>query len=234
MLGIAPATLAFMAGIASILSPCVLPLLPIILASTLNGQRIGALWLATGLATSFALSASLLAWFGLQLVFLRPLAAWFMLGWGILMLSSPLQHRFAWASAPIGQLAASWLSRLSPTSTGAPFLTGFLLGSVWTPCVGPTLGAVAILASQQQQPGLVSAMSLLFGLGAALPLVFFGKLSALATKRHWLRIGLWGKTALGGLMLALALVILLGWDKPLEALLLRNSPDWIVKLSISY
>ena len=77
-------------------------------------------------------------------------------------------------------------------------------------------------------------MSLLFGLGAALPLVFLGRISALATKRRWLHVGRWGKTALGGLMLVLALMILLGWDKPLEAFLLRHSPDWMVALSIGY
>ena len=110
------------------------------------------------------------------------------------------------------------------------------LGVVWSPCVGPTLGAAVTLASQGQNLGQVALLMALFGIGAALPLVALGLVSrgAMAKVRgRMLAAGRVGKQALGGVMLGLGILILSGADKLFEAWVLKAAPGWLVRLTTS-
>jgi cytochrome c biogenesis protein CcdA len=116
------------------------------------------------------------------------------------------------------------------------FVLGLLLGIVWSPCVGPTLGAAVTLASQGQSLAQVSLLMALFGFGAGLPLVALGLLSRQAMSRirgRLLAAGQYGKRALGGIMLLLGAAILTGGDKMFEAWIVRESPDWLIALTTS-
>ena len=110
------------------------------------------------------------------------------------------------------------------------FVLGLTLGIVWSPCVGPTLGAASLLAAQERELAQVSLTMLAFGLGASLPLIGIGLLSRrlLAQCRGSLAaIGHRGKTVLGGLACLVGMFILTGLDRPLEALLVSASPEWL-------
>ena len=111
---------------------------------------------------------------------------------------------------------------------------GLSLGAIWSPCVGPTLGAASVLASQGRDLFQVSAVMVAFGLGAALPLLMLGRFSRewLARRRdQMLKAGRSGKMALGGLVLITGLFILTGADKRIETYLVDRSPQWLLELS---
>jgi len=108
---------------------------------------------------------------------------------------------------------------------------------LWSPCVGPTLGAVSTLAAQGRDLPQVALMMVLFGAGASLPLVVLGSLSRTALLRHrgrLLALGRAGRRALGAILLAFGLIICCGLDKRLEAFLVQHSPGWLIELTTRY
>jgi cytochrome c biogenesis protein CcdA len=124
--------------------------------------------------------------------------------------------------------ARSWLGH---------FMTGFCLGLVWTPCVGPTVGAATTLATQQTRLMQVTLLLLLFGLGASTPLLVLGRLSrrALARLRGPLLLaGRTGRRVLGSVVLALGAAVLSGLDKQAAAWLTNRAPDWLIDLTTRF
>lgn len=229
--------IAFAAGGLSTLSPCVLPLVPILLGSALAAHRFGAWALAGGLALSFTLFGALLAslgtGIGLEPEVFRTGAAIVLLGFGLLLLSTRLQERFALATAGLSGAGQTMLSGVSMNGLSGQFVLGLLLGLVWSPCVGPTLGAAIALASQGERLSQVALVMALFGLGAGLPLVALGSVSRTAMARMRGRLlfaGRNGKKVLGGAMLLLALLILTGADKRAESWILDVAPAWLTQI----
>lgn len=232
--------IGFAAGSLSVLSPCVLPLVPILIGSAASAHRRGPLALAAGLTLSFAvigvLIASAGASLGLDQTVFRNIAALMLLGFGLLLLSTGLQERFAVAASGASSAGQGMLARVTLDGLPGQFVLGLLLGVVWSPCVGPTLGATITLASQGRQLGQVILMMALFGLGAGLPLVILGTLSREAMLRvrgKLLIAGRQGKKVLGAVMLLLAIFILTGLDKRFEAWMLDTAPAWLTQVGTS-
>lgn len=237
-LGLATYGLSYVAGILSTLSPCVLPLIPILVGTAMTGHRLGPLALGGGLALSFATTGTLLASLGNVFDFdpgiLRTFSAWLLIIFGLILLSTWLQQRFAAATAGIGGAGNNWIANFNMTGLTGQFILGMLLGLAWSPCVGPTLGVAIGLASQGQQLPQVGLTMLLFGLGASTPIVILGMLSREGMQRvrgKMASIGNNGKKILGIIMLVLGLLILSGLDKQLETAFLNIAPDWLVKLT---
>jgi cytochrome c-type biogenesis protein len=111
------------------------------------------------------------------------------------------------------------------------------LGAVWTPCVGPTLGAASLLAAQGRDLPQVAASMLVFGVGAALPLLIIGLLSREALQR-WrkraLPVSHAMKAALGVLLILIGACVLAGFDKHLETVLVNASPQWLTDLTTRF
>ena len=237
-LGLATYGLSYVAGILSTLSPCVLPLIPILVGTAMTGHRLGPLALGSGLALSFATTGTLLASLGNVFDFdpniLRLFSAWLLVAFGLVLLSTWLQQRFAAATAGIGGAGNNWIANFNMTGLTGQFILGLLLGLAWSPCVGPTLGVAIGLASQGQQLVQVGFTMLLFGLGASTPIVMLGMLSREGMQRargKMASIGSNGKKILGIIMLILGVLIISGLDKHLEASFLNIAPDWLVKLT---
>lgn len=115
-------------------------------------------------------------------------------------------------------------------------MIGLLLGFVWPPCVGPTLGAATSLAAQGQDLGQIAILMALFGLGAALPLVLLGTISRVSLMKVRGTLAAWGKTArwtLGALFVVMGTIVITGVDRQLETLLLSVSPAWLTSLTTS-
>jgi cytochrome c biogenesis protein CcdA len=148
-----------------------------------------------------------------------------------------LQRAFAGMTARLAGGGQAVLGRVDGRGATGQFLVGLLLGVVWTPCVGPTLGAASTLASQGQQLGAVAALMLVFGLGAATPLVVVGTLSQRAAGRgvRRPRFGLAAaetlRRALGACLVLVGLAIVTGADKIIESWLVEHSPDWLTALT---
>ena len=229
---------AFVAGSLSMLSPCVLPLVPVVLGSAAAKGRSGPWLLAAGLVLSFVaigMFVSLIGFsIGLDGRFFRAASAVMLLVIGLLLAVPYLQRQFAVVSGPVG----NWIDgRFGSGAGSGQFGIGLLLGAVWSPCVGPTLGAASILAAQGQNLGQVVLTMVSFGAGVAVPLVVLGQMSR-EVLIYWrgriLSSGVMVKSALGGLLVITGLLILSGQDKLVEATLVDASPSWLTTLTTSY
>lgn len=233
--------LGLLAGLLSTLSPCVFPIIPLLLGAATNARRLAPLALAGGLALSYALIGTTLAWAGASLGVDTTLFRYggaVLLGLlGLVLLSGRLQQRFAATTSGIGDAGNSLVSRIHLDGLWGQFVIGLVLGVVWSPCVGPTLGAAVLLASQGSHLPQVALLMGVFGIGAALPIVVIAAISRSALLRvrgKVMQVGKAGKTLMGALMVALALLILTGADKPLESWLVDQSPNWLTQLTTRF
>ena len=240
-MGVSVLGFGFLAGILSILSPCVLPVLPLVFVPAGAAHRFGALALAAGLVTSFVVIGLFVATIGFSVGLdggvVRDVAAVVLGLVGIVLLSGPLQQRFAMATSGFGNGASQFMERFTPSGLGGQFSIGVLLGAVWSPCVGPTLGAASVLAAQGRDLGSVAAVMIAFGLGAALPLVLVSRLSRQMLMRwrgRMMGVGKAGKILLGATSLAVSVLILTGFDRILETMLVEASPAWLTALTTRF
>ena len=233
--------LAFIAGALSIFSPCVLPLLPITLGAAASQGKYGPAALAFGMALSFVVIGLFVALagfsIGLDQGFFRLVAAVMLVIMGAVLLVPALQNRVALAAGPVSGWVDSRMGAIAGSGANGQFGVGVLLGAVWSPCVGPTLGAASLLAAQGENLGQVTLTMLAFGIGAALPLLLLGLLSReLLMRWRWRMInaGKTVKAALGGLLIVTGSLILMGLDKQVEAKLVDMSPPWLTALTTRY
>ncbi|MGC1549301.1 MAG: cytochrome c biogenesis protein CcdA [Rhodanobacter sp.] len=238
--GLGTYVLGFLAGAATLLSPCVLPILPILIASALSRHRLGSTMLALGLSLSFALVGIFLATLGASIGLgantFRHVAAILMVLFGVVMLSQRLQTVFSGMSSRIGSTGQHALGLIKGDGLMSQFLIGLLLGMVWSPCVGPTLGAATTLAAQGKNLGHIALLMIVFGLGAGLPLLVLSLVSGATMTRmrsSLVSIGSVTKSVLGGCFVLVGILILTGLDRQLEAAVLSISPEWLTTLTTS-
>ncbi|HVB81540.1 MAG TPA: cytochrome c biogenesis CcdA family protein [Candidatus Binataceae bacterium] len=232
---------AFGAGVLSSLSPCVLPILPIVFGAAMARHRWGPAVLAAGVALSFTGIGLFVATIGFSLGldagFFRPIAAVILIGFGLVMLLPRLQDRYALTAGRFSAWIGPVTNRFAVEGLRGQFLLGLTLGIVWSPCVGPTLGAASVLAAQGRELAQVALTMLAFGVGASLPLIGLGVVSRHFASR-WrgslLVMGQQGKAALGTIAGLAGLLIITGLDRPFEALLVNASPEWLVQLTTRF
>jgi len=240
-MGIGSVAAAFVAGVLTAFSPCVLPILPIVLGAAAAERKYGPVALAAGLAVSFVVIGLFVATIGysagLTAEFFRQIAAALMIALGAVLLLPNLQPRLALASGPI----ANWTDLRFGTQQGGgyagQFALGLILGAVWSPCVGPTLGAASLLAAQGRQLPQVAVSMFVFGLGASLPLLAMGLASREALARWRTRLLATGqimKAGFGVLLIAFGALVLTGADKSVEAALVNASPQWLTDLTTRF
>ena len=239
--GIGSYGFGFLAGVFSTLSPCVLPLIPILVGSALNAHRRAPLALAGGLALSYAILGTAIAWLGasagIDTSIFRKIGAIILGALGIVLMSGTLQQRFASATSGIGNAGNTLIGKINLAGLRGQFAVGLVLGVIWSPCVGPTLGAAIVLASQGAQLPQVALLMGVFGLGAASPIVALSYASreAIAKSRQGLmQAGKTGKMVMGGLLFAVAVMILTGVDKTIEEWLTNHSPQWLTQLTTRF
>ncbi len=240
-MSIAGLGLAFLAGVLSILSPCVLPLLPIVLGAAASEHRWGAVTLAGGVSLSFIAIGLFVATIGFALGYdagwFRNIAAIGMILIGAVLLVPPLQLHVALIGGPISDWVDQSFGGFSKSGLGGQFGVGLLLGAAWSPCVGPTLGAASVFAAQGKNLGAVALTMLTFGLGAGLPLVLLGAMSHELLLR-W-RGGMSAtskalKQTLGLFLIAIGLLVVTGLDRSLEAGLVDISPQWLTNITTRF
>jgi cytochrome c-type biogenesis protein len=233
--------LALAAGVLSILSPCVLPILPIVLGAAASAERLGPVALAAGLALSFTAIGLFVATIGYSIgldadVF-RNVSAILVIVIGIVLTLPRLQAQLAAASGPVANWTDQRFGSRNGTALSGQFGVGVLLGAVWSPCVGPTLGAASLLAAQGKDLPQVAVTMFVFGIGAALPLLLLGLLSREAVtswRNRLMSAGQMAKAGLGILFIAIGALVLTGFDKSIETVLVESSPPWLTDLTTRF
>ncbi|HEY2482756.1 MAG TPA: cytochrome c biogenesis CcdA family protein [Caulobacteraceae bacterium] len=232
--------LAYAAGALTILSPCVLPLVPIVLGSVAQRHRLGPLALSLGLVISFAgvglLIASLGASVRLDGGTVRIVGAMLMLLVGVALIVPAFQRWAERLTAPLMGWAGARQAGLERFGLWGQAAIGALLGLVWSPCVGPTLGAATVLAAQGRNLGQVALVMVAFGagIGSVLMLLAFATRGFLSRWRgRLLQAGHGGKQWLGAMIAVVGLLILTGGDRTLEAAVLAVTPDWLTNFTAS-
>lgn len=218
--------LALLAGLVTVLSPCILPILPILVGRSLQAHRYGPMALVGGLISGFAVAGSLLgitaSWLTELTSGIRTVALLLLLFLGLLAIFPNWSYRL-FSVLPLPQPQKSTPEKSTPEkSTKArlvgEFWLGTQLGLLWTPCAGPVLASILVLAAVNHR--VISALGLLlaYGIGAGLPLlgIAYGS-RAFSHRLLKLRSRSAGLQRLGGIMIvATAIAILLGWDIQLQ------------------
>ncbi|MEM7664834.1 MAG: cytochrome c biogenesis CcdA family protein [Pseudomonadota bacterium] len=238
---IASIALSFVAGLVTILNPCVLPLVPILVASALGKSRAGPLALAGGLVTSFTLFGFTVIAFGYTIgineQIVRTLAGGLLAVAGFVLLVPQAQAALSAAAAPIANMGNQKLAQISGDGWHGQYAIGLLLGLVWAPCVGPTLGVAIAAASQGESLASSFFIFLTFGLGVAASILAFayGSRKAIGERRATLQVlAKYGKPLFGGALLAVGLMVLTGFDKVIEIALLDTLPAGLIEFTTRF
>ncbi len=232
--------LGYLAGLLTLINPCVLPVLPIVLASALQAHRLGPVALAAGMSGAFVvlgLGVALLgASLGLADDTVSQAAAVLMMVFGLVLLVPRLNAGFATATGNMAASADAGIDRIDRSGLGGQFLGGALLGAVWGPCVGPTLGGAISLASQGQSVVWAGAVMMAFaaGVSSVILALGYGARAALQRRRALMRtIAERAKPVMGVVFLGVGLMILMGWHHVVEGWLVGVLPYWLQDFSVS-
>lgn len=228
---------AFLSGVLTVFSPCVLPILPIILASGIDGKINRIRGVIAGLVISFTIASLLLATvvriFGISADAIRNIAVVLLVIFGITMIFPKLwvkiqffieQH---WHIQPVQQKNSGFAGGL---------LTGISLGIVWTPCIGPVIATVATLVAVNKFSFGTVFIAFAYALGTGIPLYFIAKggqkvtskLTIFKTKNEAIR------QVFGIVILATALFIWTGSDRALQAWTLSHLPQSWTQLATTF
>lgn len=234
-IGVAELGIALAAGGLSTLSPCVFPVLPLVVGGAIQNNRLGPLIMGSGMVFSFTLIGVAIGVLGDSLGLngdnVRLVGALLIILFGLAMLIPKFSGIFASLLNPIANAVEQSSHRLNTKTLISTFFFGSVLGMVWSPCSGPLLAsAVTLVASEggAVRGGVILGM---FGLGAAAPLMLIAYSSQriVDKSRKFVMSHIYFIQKFFGCILLIAgFAILLGWDKKLEAMVLDLMPDsWV-------
>jgi cytochrome c-type biogenesis protein len=227
------ALIAFLAGVATVTAPCVLPVLPVVLAAGATGDRWRPAGIVVGLVISFSAAililSSLVLSLGLHPDVLRWVAAVLLFSIGLVIavpaLSTPLE---GFLSRVVGSRAVA----SKGSGFGSGVLVGLGLGLVWVPCAGPVLAALITLIATVGATAQIAGLTFMYALGAAIPLGLIAW-GGQALRRRIKITGRYVGPIFGGLMIAAAIAIFFGLDRELQAWVIQSFPtsvgiiEWI-------
>lgn len=232
---------AYLAGLLTLINPCVLPVLPIVLVSALNADRNGPLALAAGMSLSFVAFGVGITAFGSALGItqegLAQAGAVVMMIFGVVLLVPGLSRRFEMATAGVSAQADTRMSQMDNQGVQGQFVGGMLLGAVWSPCIGPTLGGAIALASQGENLGYATLIMAAFALGVSTLILGLGlgAREAIRSRAQSLRgVAERSKSILGVTFLAVGLALFFKVHHMIEAWALRVLPYWFQDLSVMF
>ena len=225
---------AFVAGVGTALSPCVLPVLPVALSAGATGGARRPLGIVAGLALSFTFATVALVYLihalGLPNGLLRTLAIIALIAFGAALLLPPVAARVeAWLSGLAGRTEAGTAAGRDRGREGfwSGALVGVSLGLVYAPCAGPILaGVITVSASQSFTAGRL-ATALSYGLGSAAALYVLMRAGRRLTRRLAARSARF-QQALGAVMVVVAVLMLANVDTRFQTAIANDLPGFLV------
>jgi len=231
----------YIAGLLTLINPCVLPVLPIVLASALQAGRHGPLAIAAGMGVSFVALGMLVATvghsIGLTEELLSRVGAILMIGFGLFLLVPQLNSRFATATASFSSSADNHMNQIQLTGMKGQFVGGLLLGAIWSPCIGPTLGGAISLASQGQDLFWAFLIMVCFalGIGSVVIALGYGTGEAIRRRQEKMRgLAHKAKPIMGLTFLIVGIIIFFKFHYVIEGWLINLLPDWFLDLSTNF
>lgn len=232
---------AFVAGVFSVTSPCILPIIPLYLAHIAgvgvgSGRSAGRLLLVrnalafvSGFGLIFVLFGAALGAAGAAAGGLDVLAThrdWIIRGGGVLLIGLGLYQADLIRVPFLDRERRLAINAASPGTLGSSFVVGITFGAGWSPCVGPILGAILTLAASQGSVERATLLLAVYATGLAVPFLAlaFGFGSVAGLRSHMLRHTVLIKTLSGALMIGTGLIMVLGLYEQLFVQIVRNAP----------
>ena len=232
---------SFVAGVLTIFSPCILPMVPFVVRSSLQKSKLGPIFLGVGLALSFSLSTYVISTSG-QLLGLGPdqlkiLSGIFLLIASILFMFPKIIDKLSLVLSPLNNRLQNMNSKISTKSSLLmEFLNGLFLGPIWAPCSGPTLAVIIGIIINNPETKTAIPLLAVFSIGSILPILFFSygaKNLINKVQKNSLKNSNKMKMILGLFCGVMAVLILTGHDKTLETFILNLLPEFITNISLS-
>lgn len=220
---------AFLAGIVTILSPCILPVLPIILTGAIGADKRKPLGIVVGFVASFTFFtvflSTLVQLLGLSADVLRNLAIGIIFALGISLLIPQLQ---VYIEVLFSKLSSKMGSQKPHHGFWGGVLTGLSLGLVWAPCVGPILASVITLAATSQLSIVVFLITFAYSLGTAIPMfaIMIGGQRITAKLPNIMKYANKIQQVFGVLMIVVAAALYFNFDRQFQAWLLEKFPQY--------
>ncbi|MFW2545097.1 cytochrome c biogenesis CcdA family protein [Primorskyibacter sp. 2E107] len=231
---------AYGAGLLTLINPCVVPVLPIVIATALQASRLGPVAMAAGLSLSFVTLGIVITAFGqaigLDIETVSRAGAALMILFGAALLLPQAGAVMATATAGLSSRADQQMDHVDRNGLSGQFLGGLLLGAVWSPCIGPTLGSAIGLASQGES--LVRATLIMMGFAAGVSTLIlglaYGTRGAIGKHNAILRrLAVRTRPILGAAFILVGTALLLNWHHYIEGWLVSALPAWLIDLSVS-
>ncbi len=230
----------YLAGLLTLINPCVLPVLPIVLGSSLQASKYGPLAMATGMSLTFVVFGMFVAVvgqsIGLTTELLAQIGSVMMIAFGVILIVPQFAHRFELATAGAAAGADSRFDDLDRTGLRGQFIGGTLLGLIWSPCIGPTLGGAISLASQGQSLiwSFLIMVSFSLGVSSIIVALGYGTRKAIMGRQAQLRKFAQGvRPLMGAIFIAVGLMIYFNFNYVIEGWLLDVLPIWLQDFSVA-
>ncbi len=239
----APSVLwVFIAGMATVITPCVLPILPAVLSGSV-GSRFRPLAIVTGMTITFTLMGiliSALASFVFFTEYLRWFSILFIIGMGAVLFDDDINNAYVNVSSSVVNFARMHVSFLGSVSSVAPregllggLFLGMSLGVIWIPCVGPILGAVFAYVAESSASagnilhGVILLVTYSLGVGIPMLIIAYSGKSVSGRVKWFVKRGHFFKRLSGMILILVGLMMLFGIDKYFQAKLLPYFPALI-------
>ncbi|WP_367274903.1 cytochrome c biogenesis CcdA family protein [uncultured Maritimibacter sp.] len=226
--------LGYGAGLLTLINPCVLPVLPIVLATALQAHRMGPAMLALGMSVSFVIFGMLISTVGYAIGLTEDTVATagaiLMIAFGVVLLVPQANAVFASATAGLAARADGGIDGFDRSTLWGQFGGGLLLGAVWSPCIGPTLGGAIALASQGENLVWAFLIMVSFAAGVSTLILAIGYGLRATSLRKFANIS---KPVLGAAFLLVGFAILFRINHMIDGWVLTHLPAWFVDLSVA-
>jgi cytochrome c-type biogenesis protein len=231
----------YLAGLLTLINPCVLPVLPIVLATALQVNRFGPIALAAGMSLAFVSLGVIVSAFGAALGIhpetISRIAASLMIGFGVVLLVPRAVVLFSWLTDGVSSQADSQLNSMDQSGLIGQFFAGVLLGALWSPCIGPTLGGAIALASGGGSLLWSTSIMISFAAGVSnvIFLLAYGTRSILKRRKRLIRkLSFSAQSILGWILILVGMMILFKVHHMFEIWAVQNLPLWLQDLSVRY
>jgi cytochrome c-type biogenesis protein len=229
--------LAFAAGMLTILSPCVLPLAPIVVASARAKDPRGPIALGLGMALTFGVVGGVLASFGVEFGdsgLVRAASGAIMVVIGAAIVFPAIGDAVERRLGVVGRASDFLQAQLPNAGLLGHAATGVVVAFAWAPCAGPVLGAALLIAARGGSRTAAILTMTTYALGAAVALLAVGyAFGRVVSKTRLAAAGSAGRVALGAAFALIGAAVLTGVDHHVEAALVAAMPNWLTAFATS-